>query len=217
MKPVKMNCLGDSITYGYLNEQGDAMEKSYPILLKEILKLDIVRNYGINGSTIADGENPMYIRYQDMNDEADIVSVLAGTNDFGREEIAISPLGTNKDKQGNTVYGALNILCRGLKEKYPKAFLFFMTPLRCEGDTIPNQYGYTLEDVKKAIEEICANHEIPVLDLYTEGDFFPEKQWFFEKYCVDGWHPNQRFVEEILTNKIADFIKSQKFFMENLL
>ncbi len=66
MKPVKMNCLGDSITYGYLNEQGDAMEKSYPILLKEILKLDIVRNYGINGSTIADGENPMYVRYQDI-------------------------------------------------------------------------------------------------------------------------------------------------------
>lgn len=38
MKPVKMNCLGDSITYGYLNEQGDAMEKSYPILLKECIK-----------------------------------------------------------------------------------------------------------------------------------------------------------------------------------
>lgn len=113
MKPVKMNCLGDSITYGYLNEQGDAMKKNYPILLKEILKLDIVRNYGINGSTIADGENPMYIRYQDMSDEADIVSVLAGTNDFGREEIEISPLGTNQDKQGNTVYGALDILCRG--------------------------------------------------------------------------------------------------------
>lgn len=101
--------------YPTKNRQGLACicVKSYPILLKEILKLDIVRNYGINGSTIADGENPMYIRYQDMSDEADIVSVLAGTNDFGREEIEISPLGTNQDKQGNTVYGALDILCRG--------------------------------------------------------------------------------------------------------
>lgn len=209
MKDIKMNCLGDSITYGYLNEQGDAMKKSYPTVLKEILKLNTVRNYGINGSTIADGENPMYIRYKDMDDDANIVSVLAGTNDFGREEIEISPLGTNKDKQGNTVYGALDILCQGLKEKYPKALLFFMTPLRCKEDTIPNQYGYTLEDVKKAIEEICAKYEIPVLDLYTTGDFFPENELFFEKYCVDGWHPNQRFVEEILANKIADFIKKR--------
>ncbi len=79
--------------------------------------------------------------------------------------------------------------------------------MNCLGDTIPNQYGYTLENVKKAIEEICANYKILVLDLYTEGDFFPENKSFFEKYCVDGWHPNQRFVEEILAKKIANFIE----------
>ena len=119
MKPVKMNCLGDSITYGYLNEQGDAMEKSYPIVLKEILKLDIIRNYGINGSTIADGENPMYIRYQDMSDEADI---------------------------------------------------------GCEGDTIPNQYGYTLEDVNQDIMVAELGSSNPIArKLYRNFGFFENK------------------------------------------
>ena len=207
---LKMNCLGDSITYGYLNEDGKQMKESYPILLKEILHLDTVRNYGINGSTIADGENPMYIRYKEMNDDADIISVCAGTNDFGRTEIEISPLGTKNDKQGNTVYGALDILCKGLKQKYPNALLFFMTPLRCGGDTIPNKYGYTLKQLKKAIEEDCSEYKIPVLDLYSIGDFFPNDKIFLRKYCVDDWHPNQKFVKEILVNKIANFIKELK-------
>lgn len=202
-----MNCLGDSITYGYLNEKGEAMKKSYPTLLKEILNLEEVRNYGINGSTIAEGENPMYIRYKNMEENADIVSVLGGTNDFGREEIEISPLGNKKDKEGNTVYGALDILCKGLKEKYPQAFLFFMTPLRCGEDRIPNHYNYTLKDVKEAIEEVCSEYAIPVLDLYTTGEFFPESKEFLNQYCIDDWHPNQKFVEEVLVNKIANFIK----------
>ncbi|MCI8411192.1 MAG: SGNH/GDSL hydrolase family protein [Clostridia bacterium] len=204
---LKMNCLGDSITYGYINKQGEAMEKSYPTVLKEILDLETVRNYGINGSTIADGKNPMYIRYKDMDDDANIISVLAGTNDFGKKSIDNPPLGTKEDNKGNTVYGALNILCKGLKQKYPNALIFFMTPLRCENDTIPNKCNYTLEDVKEAIEEICSKYEIPILDLYSIGDFFPEDKIFLKQYGIDGVHPNQKFVKEILSNKIANFIK----------
>lgn len=206
---MRMNCLGDSITYGYSNEKGEAMEKSYPTLLREKLNLSEVRNYGINGSTIAEGENPMYIRYQDMDENANIVSVLGGTNDFGRTTIEISSLGKKGDKSGATLYGALNILCKGLKEKYPNAFIFFMTPLRCGGDTIPNHYGYTLKDVKRAIEEVCLVYKIPVLDLYTTGEFHPEDESFLKEYGVDDWHPNQKFVKEVLVNKIANFIKSE--------
>lgn len=203
---LKMNCLGDSITYGFLDEDGTAMEESYPILLKKILNLNTVRNYGINGSTIADGENPMYIRYKNMDDDADIVSVLAGTNDFGRIKIEISPLGKKGDIEGNTVYGALDILCKGLKQKYPNALIFFMTPLHCGEDTIPNKYGYTLEHVRNAIIDICSTYEIPVLDLYKTVCFLPEDKEFYEEYCVDDWHPNQKFVKEILAGEIASFI-----------
>lgn len=202
----KMNCLGDSITFGYCNENGDAMSKPYPSLIQEMFKIPVVRNYGINGSTLADGENPMYLRYKDM-EEADIISVFGGTNDFGRTQVEISPLGTISDHLGNTVYGALNILCYGLKEKYPQALIFFMTPLRCGGDTIPNKYGYCLKDVKIAIETVCKKYNIPVLDLYSKGGFEPDNAEFLKKYGVDDLHPNQQFIEEILTPKILLFMK----------
>lgn len=205
-KIQKMNCLGDSITFGYCNENGDAMPKPYPSLIQENFEFLRVCNYGINGSTLADGENPMYLRYHDM-DDADIISVLGGTNDFGRTQIEISPLGCMDDHSGNTVYGALHLLCSGLKKKYPQAIIFFMTPLRCGGDTIPNKYGYCLKDVKIAIERVCKRYDIPVLDLYTKGGFDPTDPEFLKKYGVDDWHPNQQFVEEILIPIIVLFMK----------
>lgn len=33
---------------------------------------------------------------------------------------------------------------------------------------------------------------------------------FYEKYCVDDWHPNQKFVKEILSIKIAEFVNKLK-------
>ena len=33
---------------------------------------------------------------------------------------------------------------------------------------------------------------------------------FFDTYCVDDWHPNQKFIKEILVDKIASFIREFK-------
>lgn len=214
-KAIKMNCLGDSITFGYHNSNGEPMKKTYPTILQEKLGFSIVRNYGINGSTIADGENPMYLRYKDMNEDADIISVLGGTNDFGRTLIEVSPLGKINDHTGKTVYGALNILCNGLKKQYPNAIIFFMTPLRCGKDTIPNKHGYCLKDVKIAIEEVCKKYSIPVLDLYTIGGFKPNDTNFLKQYGVDDWHPNQQFILEILTPILVSYIKKLMSSMED--
>ncbi|MBS7021255.1 MAG: SGNH/GDSL hydrolase family protein [Firmicutes bacterium] len=208
---MKMNCLGDSITFGYQGDGGLQMKRPYPVILKELLELDEVRNYGINGSTIADGENPMYLRYQEMDDKADIVSVLAGTNDYGRTEVEISKLGQFNDKTGDTVYGALHVLCSGLKQKYPNAFLFFMTPLLCDSEPKPNKHGYTLDDVRKAIVKVCDSYHIKVFDLYHEVFYNAHNKEFIHEYGVDGWHPNQKFVEEKLAPAIAQFVKENHF------
>lgn len=205
---MKMNCFGDSITYGYQGEEVPQLKKPYPILLKEILGLDEVRNYGVNGSTIAEGENPMYLRYQTMDDAADIVSVLGGTNDYGRTQIETSKLGQLGDKTGDTVYGALHCLCSGLKQKYPNAFLFFMTPLCCGSESSANKHGYTLNDVRLAIMEVCNIYELPVFDLHQRVLYDAENEAFMKEYGVDDWHPNQKFVEEKLAPAIAQFIKN---------
>lgn len=208
---MKMNCLGDSITYGYIPDNGAQMKKPYPAILKDILPLAECRNYGISGSTLAVNSgnyDPMCIRYADMDNDADIVLVFGGTNDYGRA-VYTPTLGTITDNVNTTVYGALNILCEGLVTKYPKAFIFLCTPLKRADKTGANDGGYTLEDVANAIREVGQKFGMPVLDLNYKGGFYISNSSFRGQYGGnDKLHPNQAFNEEHLAPMIAKFIKS---------
>ena len=205
-----MNCLGDSITFGYIPDNGAQMDIPYPTEIQNLLHLLRCRNYGISGSTIAVNSGnyaPMCKRYLDMNDDADIILVFGGTNDYGRA--VCSDLGTENDSTDTTVYGALNILASGLIEKYPKAFIFFVTPLRRADKISNNSKGYSLEDISKAIKQVAYKYSLPVLDLYNIGGFHIGNDTFRNIYGgKDKLHPNQLFVIEHLAKMIAAFIKS---------
>lgn len=207
----KMNCLGDSITYGYIPDSGAQMTAPYPSQLKDILGLSECRNYGISGSTLAVNSGnyqPMCQRYSDMSSDADIVSVFGGTNDYGRA-IYTPTLGTINDSVNTTVYGALNILAEGLIAKYPRAFVFFITPMRRADKTGNNGGGYSLEDVSNAIKEVAFKYNFPVLDLFSKGGFHVENADFRAIYSGnDKLHPSQAFVTEHLAPMIARFIES---------
>ena len=209
-KTMKMNCLGDSITYGYIPDDGSQMTQPYPSILQNLLGFNTCRNYGISGSTLAVNSgnyNPMSVRYADMDDDADIVSVFGGTNDYGRAKY--SALGTINDTTNDTIYGALDVLCNGLINKYPKAFIFFMTPLRRADKIGNNGGGYLLEDVANAIKEVCYKYSIPVLDLYSKGGCHLENTTFRGHYGGnDKLHVNQSFMLEHLAPMIEKFIRS---------
>ncbi len=69
-------------------------------------------NYGISESRIAVWEGhdqPMCTRYANMTDDADIITVFGGTNDYGNTVT----LGTINSVDTGAFYGALNILCAG--------------------------------------------------------------------------------------------------------
>ncbi|QWU48086.1 hypothetical protein KPL75_23220 [Bacillus sp. NP247] len=69
-------------------------------------------NYGISGSRIAVWEGhdqPMCTRHANMTDDADIITVFGGTNDYGNTVT----LGTINSVDTGTFYGALNVLCAG--------------------------------------------------------------------------------------------------------
>ena len=208
---MKMNCLGDSITYGYIPDSGAQMANPYPSELKNILGLAECRNYGISGSTLAVNSGnyqPMCLRYTDMSDDADIVLVFGGTNDYGRA-VYTPTLGTISDNVNTTVYGALNILCEGLITKYPKAFIFLCTPLKRADKTAANGGGYTLEDVAEAIRAVGLKFGMPVLDLDAKGGFYISNATFRAQYGGnDKLHPNQAFDNAHLAPMIASFIKS---------
>jgi len=107
--------LGDSITQGiYTPITGYPMKQmdiKYCDIACKILGLEI-KNYGMSGTCICSNtiqlpENAFIRRHMDMDDDADLVCVLGGTNDYGTNV----PLGTSKDGDENTFYGALDILC----------------------------------------------------------------------------------------------------------
>ena len=202
----KMNALGDSITYG----AGGTVP--YTDVVKNILGLNTVRNYGVSGSAIAtrSGRTDSFVeRYSSMDNDADIIYVMGGTNDFWTNV----PLGSINDTTSDTFYGALKILCEGLINKYPNAFIFFGTPpkgWRSSGyyNEGPNANGDTMEDFNKAIKEVCGLYTIPVLDVKHELGIDPSIPIHFSTYTSDGIHYNNAGYER-MGKLIARFIESK--------
>ena len=53
-------------------------------------------------------------------------------------------------------------------------------------------------------KNISSKYEIPILDLYSIGDFFPEDKIFLKQYGIDGVHPNQKFVKEFFDQAVIE-------------
>ena len=197
--------LGDSITFGAQYPSGAAMDTPYPEAVGQILNVKAALNFGISGSTVCAssvGYYGMCERYAEMPDDADIVSVMGGVNDY----IIRIPLGKFGDTDTTTFYGALNALAKGLTEKYPNAFIFFMTPLKFRGNEGVMGNGGTLGDYRNAVKRVCKKYGIAVLDAAVKADY--SKAYNSENYWGDGLHPDQYFVSETLAPVIAEYIQN---------
>lgn len=166
----KINYLGDSLTHG----PGSNNNNSYTAFLASAYNCT-VRNYGIIGSTVQYDEdrNPMCIRYTEMDNDADIVAFMGGTNDYWNNK----PLGQFGDTTYDTFYGALDVLISGLIAKYPSAFVYAVTPPHGYG---PNFTGETktnagsMQDIADAVKQVAAKYSIPVLDVFNAGGLYPK-------------------------------------------
>ena len=188
----KINFLGDSITEGH----GCKGEENFfsNVLMREA-HLAAARNYGIGGTRIArqKGDDPATSRaycdrFGEMDDDADIIVVFGGTNDYGHGD---APIGTFADRTGDTYSGACHMLMSGLIEKYPAATIVFMTPVhRSNEDTPSYGNGKPLSLYAEIIREVAAYYALPVLDLYSMSGIQPNHPVMCERYCPDGLHPN---------------------------
>ena len=205
----KVNCLGDSITYG-------AGGTSWTNFIGNLIGASEVRNYGVNGSSIQDdGKNQGFInRYSNMDNDADLIIVWGGVNDHHWRTSNEYTFGDMNSTSNKTFYGALKNLCSGLKEKYVGKSILFITPMKnkgymagsteCPAWNVRNGLGKTLTDYRNAIIEVCDYFSIPVLDLYslsgfTTGLIESETELLFP----DKLHPNEKMNKEILAPKIA--------------
>ena len=229
-RKIKYCALGDSITYGFIprNYPGyPGQLKSYAVLAAQKLeklsgsKVEFC-NFGISDSTIANlPENtPMCIRYAEMPDDADIITVMGGTNDVR----CGVPLGKMSDRCDTTFYGALHTLLQGLYTKYigdaepsvgAKRKIVILTPIKllnAEKSHLPNTPENNADALFKweswinAIKEVAAFYSLPVLDMHNLSGINPhlnrtikgfEDGYFgnYNPYITDGTHPTQEGAE----------------------
>lgn len=201
--------LGDSITYGSNPENGLAqMTYHYPRLVSETLGMKGYVNYGQPGAsaTFVNGQSVTSIveNVKNIGSSGTVVSLMCGRNDYRSSK----EIGNIDDIVDTTFYGALNIICSTIKNKMPNAFIFLMTPFKdymnkSTSCFSPNALGYVMSDYANAIMSIGEKYNIPVLDMYTFGNFELE----MGLSNSDGTHPTQNFITNYTAPQIAQFIK----------
>lgn len=195
--------LGDSITEGV---GAGKKENCYVSLFASAHPEATVYNFGIGGTRIAKqqipSENPDWdrdfiSRVEKMPENADLICVFGGTNDFGHGDARFGHFG---DLTSDTFYGALHALSIALINKYPTARIVFFTPLHRSTKPEPRFKGdgyWSLDDYAAAIRKNAAYFAFPVLDLRTESGIQPCIPAIKNAFTVDGLHPNDAGYERL--------------------
>lgn len=210
----RVACLGDSITFGMRSGQASTTTKEdnpWVNQLKNYCGFTDIKNYGLSGNRVSGGATPMCERFSGMLDNADIVIVMGGTNDLaGNVPLGeFDPTGATVDK--TNFYGALNVLYKGLKEKYQNKPIVVMTPLNAVNQNIPNGVSTTLkltmEDYRVAIRNVAKLYGFYTIELQDSVGFNALVDEDKPKFITDGVHPNQEG-HDIMAKVIGQYINS---------
>ena len=216
LEGLKINFLGDSITEGVGASSAD---KVYHAVLKKEAGLAEARNYGISATRYAVQHNPQNDypdrnsfceRFGKMDDDADIVVVFGGTNDYGHGD---APLGGFDDRTPDTFCGACHTLFSGLIRKYLGKPIVIITPLhrtheaRNTGDAKPVGVG-TLKEYVDIIRRVAEYYSLPVLDLYATSGLQPEISEIKSAFMPDGLHPNDAGYR-VIADKLRRFLENE--------
>ena len=203
IKGKKINFLGDSITEGV---GVSAPENKYVEVFARKFEPALVRNYGISGTRFARQYTPTVAnprfdldfcsRVCEMDEDADVVVIFGGTNDYGHGD---APMGEFGDRTPDTFYGACHTLMRTTIERFPDAQIIIMTPLHRATENRANRPS--LCEFVRAIRECAEFYSIPVLDLYARSGIQPQLEVYKTRFAPDGLHPNDRGAE-----KLADLL-----------
>lgn len=150
------------------------------------------------------------------NYAADVIIIFAGTNDYlattyeADVESQYTQGGTSyisiDNTDNKTFEGATRWAITKLKEKYPNAYIFIVTPIQCAVDI--NKRVYAEQAKKVEVIKQCANRlSIPIIDAFTESTITSDREHNGVEgvYTVDGLHPNTHG-GEILGRYIASQI-----------
>lgn len=190
-EPVRVACLGDSITYGH--GIADRDHDTYPALLSARLGENYdVRNFGVCGVTAANGTDMPYMNEQAFHDalafNPEIVTICLGTNDS-------KPYNWTEESHFKADLKDMISQVRNLPAK-PKIWLCLPTPAMGHAWSINDSIIFN--GVIPYIKEVAAEENLPLIDLNTP---FQGKR----EYFPDTIHPNEKgdsILAEIFYNNI---------------
>lgn len=216
LKGKRINFLGDSITEGVI---GISDFQNNFVNRVSSLTGAICRNYGVSGTKIQKmifqydhpARNESFIERVSRMDDADVIIVFGGTNDWGEGD---AELGSMDDRTPYTFYGACHTLFLDLINKYPNAEIVVLTPLHRRRENVPEADGLrhiennaVLVDYVNIIREVAEFYSLPVLDLWKCSKLQPAVPVLKGKFMPDALHPNDAG-HEIIANRIVGFLKT---------
>ncbi|MGC1276542.1 MAG: GDSL-type esterase/lipase family protein [Planctomycetaceae bacterium] len=197
--PVRVACVGDSITFGSGIDDRD--ENSYPAVLDRLLGDGYeVRNFGVGGATLQKtGDKPYWT--------LDAFKDVSAFN----PQIVVVKLGTNDTKPQNW-HGVdsyridLLALLNHFKSLPEEPQVFICTPVPVHKDAFGIREEVVRGEVVPTVKQTAEKTKTPLIDLYTalsdSGDDFP-----------DGVHPNAagaRKIAETVAKSIRRHADSRK-------
>ena len=179
--PLKIACVGDSITQGSGAERG----KSYPSQLQELLGKEWkVMNFGVSGRTLLrKGDFPYWneAAYQNaLKSEPDAVIIMLGTNDT-------KPQNWKHEKEFAADYADLVKSFQALPSK-PRIYVCRPCPV-----PEPGNFGINEKNLKvwiKRIDKLAKEMDLGVIEMYEALEDKPE-------LLPDRVHPNTEGAAEM--------------------
>lgn len=180
-EPVKVACIGDSITQGSGAEQG----KSYPSQLQEMLGAEWkVGNYGVSGRTLLKkGDFPYWNEgaYQNaLKSDPDVVIIMLGTNDT-------KPQNWKHEAEFTGDYTELVKSFEALASK-PRIYVCRPCPVPEPGNFGINEKN--LKEWTKRINKLAKEMDLGVIDMHKALEDKPE-------LLPDRVHPNTEGAHEM--------------------
>lgn len=193
------NVIGDSNT-----EWNVKANKKYHDYIKDKINCT-VNNYGLSGSGYLDAfATPFYQRLNELDPNADLITVLGGGNNVVGIKNGTTALGTFGDTNPATsYYGALDYTFKALVEKYPSKTVACLSQFKRQDQTqVP-----TIELMVEALHKVCGKYGIPLLDLYNHGNVHAYNDDYLQLCMPDGVHLND-LGSQLIADKILSFINS---------
>ena len=177
--PIRVVCVGDSITEGY----GVGASQAYPVRLQELLGAGYaVKNCGMSGRTISSKSDSPYIT----------LNLWKEAKDF-QPQIAVIMLGSNDAKGANLVHaaGLAGDLAAMVKElqsltSKPQVVLCLPCVVLGAGNFDINE-GRLLQAVIPAVQEVAKDLKLPLIDIHGVTKAATDKD---PSLIPDLVHPN---------------------------